>query len=366
MKEYFDPNGRRVAWLLYEIERQTTDRLSDESRQHLLDEVACHLDAAIQARLELGMTVPEAEIEAVESFGAPKVYVDDLLKVHELGETPPRHRWYTLRGDRPTMITFGLVSVYACFWMLVGSRTSSVPAILGGVAAAIPIFAALSFKARRLQPAPLLVGSLAVCALMAIGFSFTWDNLWAHGGMGYIQSWDAEALKTRDQHAVSQLDAMLIPLENRAKLHAKYANLWSTVGPNMDEARELMEVPVAHGIPYHPGDGTTMFGWVPGPDARITFDMPAFVYPDGNRLWKDEGEPLLSALDGHRRELTHEVEAITAAQAASPLSNLPLSLVQCLGVAPFWFAFWGLINLICGSLGRLRLRAAAADRRRSA
>ncbi len=59
-------------------------RLSDQQANALTDEINAHLDAAIQARIELGDTPAEAERSAVHAFGSPKVVVNRLAKL----ETP--------------------------------------------------------------------------------------------------------------------------------------------------------------------------------------------------------------------------------------------------------------------------------------
>ncbi|MFX8577801.1 permease prefix domain 1-containing protein, partial [Acinetobacter baumannii] len=75
--------GKRVGWLLTELEHQAGERVSEETRKEILQEVSAHIDSALQARLELGMDPIEAEREAVEQFGPPSAYLDELLRVHE-------------------------------------------------------------------------------------------------------------------------------------------------------------------------------------------------------------------------------------------------------------------------------------------
>jgi hypothetical protein len=72
--------AKHLDWLVVELERQAKDRLSDEDTRELVREVEAHIDAAVRARVDLGMELEAAEKEAVEAFGEPKRIVDEIAR----------------------------------------------------------------------------------------------------------------------------------------------------------------------------------------------------------------------------------------------------------------------------------------------
>jgi hypothetical protein len=77
-------------------------KLPADEREAFLDEIRCHLEASIQARIELGASFEQACQEAVSEFGPPKLISQRLLKVHA---HPP---------DRPFAVTaFSFVAAFA-------------------------------------------------------------------------------------------------------------------------------------------------------------------------------------------------------------------------------------------------------------
>lgn len=64
-----------VQELIGEIKVLSWRRIDGRRQAELIDEVLAHLDANIQARMELGSSIKEAEEEAVRSFGDPIDFV---------------------------------------------------------------------------------------------------------------------------------------------------------------------------------------------------------------------------------------------------------------------------------------------------
>jgi hypothetical protein len=369
MSSYLDPHGRRIGWLITEIEKQTEDRLSEESRQHLLDEVECHLDAAVRARLELGMSPIEAEKEAVEAFGHPKAYVDDLLKVHEGIDDKPNQA-LLFRMDPWSKVAFWCASVVGGLFLLASYRSSAIWVLLLGVGISISAFAVASFRARRIQAIPIFGSTLLVYPVIALAFSFCWVNLYAHGDMGLMPRSEAVRQLARDNRILVQLDPLILPLEHHAALHNKFPPPHRTPASTGDTAAELRflnpqdgadgwesfdsmveleQIPVAHDIPNF-SDPSIMRTWAPGPGSQITFEKCENI-DLADQLWKDTGTPLLDGLRSRRQFVIGEIDRLSGALDSSPLAEFPGMAIQAAAVIPLWFCVFGLINLIFGGLG---------------
>jgi len=363
MKDLFDTEGRRVAWLLHEIERQTTDRLSEKSRQDLLDEVSAHLDAAIQARLELGMSPLEAETEAVESFGHPKAYIDDLLAVHEKAATnsiPVRHSRF---GDRKTMTALAVAAVYSCFWILSGIRTVEVQAILIGLSLVAIPFAIYSYRARRVQFFPIFLSSMATYLALCFVMCLTWHNLWLHGGLGIMPRWEAGHQKELDQASLSKIDSMLIPLHRRLMLHGN-PNRPGLAALNLPSAESLL-VPVPRDIPYNNKTLVFEYNWTPNPDSAIEY-VQAKDAAEADNVWRTRGIPLNTKLVRRSDELQERIRAISNAQTSWIFSDFLINLQQTAIAVPFWFGFWALLNFVSGGLGWFLALPPSIRRRKTA
>jgi hypothetical protein len=70
--------NKTVEELLAEIERLSRGLMSEARIAEVENEVRAHLDAAVQARLELGLSVGAAEQDAVASFGCARDFVAQL------------------------------------------------------------------------------------------------------------------------------------------------------------------------------------------------------------------------------------------------------------------------------------------------
>ena len=168
---------------LEELAASAGRELSAIETQALVAETRAHLEDSIQARLELGLTLEEAEREAVVSFGqASKVGI-------EIGNGVATRRY--------TGKTHLLAIAYALFiagvvvgpplqlWSEGGYHGIFVAGYL-----ALAAFAIASFRSRRPTPVRIaLTGFLAsVCLWVGIGSS--WLNLYLYGGSAQIPRWE--------------------------------------------------------------------------------------------------------------------------------------------------------------------------------
>lgn len=364
MKHYLDPEGRRVGWLLTELERQTEDRLSDESRKSLIGEVECHLDAAIQARLELGMSQSEAEIEAVEAFGHPKQYVDDILRIHERSQNP-QTRSTVVFGEKRTMAIFWIGTILSAGLLVSGFKSIIVPGIIVGLIAVAPFFGYYSFKARRIQAAPIFFASFVACLALTTCLSFTWHNLWAHDGMGVIPRWEAAERKKADERTVAQLESLIVSLRHHDALHRKFQNPLSLTRATVDDLWEFGQIPVLSSNPKNTNVTSSLYTWQEDTDLSIKYkyagDLESY-----NRAWDKIGTALLDHLERRQQEASSRISAIAKAQAAPPLADWLPNFGQLIVAVPAWFALWGTVNFLFGGLGWLLNRPTYSRRRKVA
>ncbi|MFZ4506281.1 MAG: permease prefix domain 1-containing protein [Fimbriimonas sp.] len=93
-----------------QIQRFGEKRLEREELTGLHQELAGHLDAAIQARMELGASPIEAEVAAVQAMGSPRRIVERLATVTQ----PSKKRWsvaYLLLAGLGAPIAFALSQI---------------------------------------------------------------------------------------------------------------------------------------------------------------------------------------------------------------------------------------------------------------
>ena len=70
----------RISELIGEIRGLSRGRIDPSQAEKIVDEVRAHLDASIQARIELGKPREEAESEAIVAFGDPRQFVESLRR----------------------------------------------------------------------------------------------------------------------------------------------------------------------------------------------------------------------------------------------------------------------------------------------
>ena len=385
MKHYLDQEGQRVGWLLTELEKQTTERLSDEAMQGLLDEVRCHIDAAIRARLELGMEPIEAEREAVEAFGAPQDYVEDLLRVHE--HFASKHTLAsTLLGDRRVTLAFWAINLYCCAWLTFGQMTNFIPAIGVGLMYLLVPFAWFSYKARRIQIPSILMSSVLACGMLALGLSYTWRD-----GLGVYPRTEIS------QHLVlghlgeetRVLNRLIEPLQHIAELHHAHPQpqLEKDLAAGTDLG--LRKIPVLQAVPRF---GTTplestlleklpngrngvtphafevaakdLHGWDMGRSMTLSF-RTAKDLASADIIWKLQGQPLLQALSMRRQSAETRIKTLSQEKVSvSDIVIPPMERDRYVAWCINWFALWAAINFVFGGLGWFLSLPSSVRRRR--
>lgn len=75
-----DAIERRLAWLDRVGEHL---RMPDDRRDEVLEEIAAHLDDAIDALIEEGLTIDQAEREAMARLGSPEELGENLRRTHQ-------------------------------------------------------------------------------------------------------------------------------------------------------------------------------------------------------------------------------------------------------------------------------------------
>ena len=170
--------GRVTGWLITEIERKTDGRLTDVIRQGILDEVEAHLDAAIRARIELGMETNQAEREAVEVFGTPDIFLTGILAVYESDTEKSKPRESLLRGDPTTIKLLWIGSIWPCLWMAWDPWNMRSPILWCVSCLFVYFFARASYKAKRVQFVPIAISTFGIflCWCLIFFATFTHGN----------------------------------------------------------------------------------------------------------------------------------------------------------------------------------------------
>lgn len=148
---------------LAEIERRALQQgVPEDMCRALVIEIAAHLDATIQARMETGETPDAATQNALNSFGDPKKIVASFAQVHTT--KPPRIYLPFLLS---TLVATGLYSL--AFATPAGAAALALLVVLS---VAIIWFIVESYRARRLQVLSLLVAAVptwvAILAVLSV------------------------------------------------------------------------------------------------------------------------------------------------------------------------------------------------------
>ena len=80
--------NKSIDELIGEIRGLTNGRMDATQQEKILEEVRTHLDAGIQARLELGVDPRVAEQESISAFGNARLFVDQLSQTGEAKGSP--------------------------------------------------------------------------------------------------------------------------------------------------------------------------------------------------------------------------------------------------------------------------------------
>ena len=340
--------SRHVGWLLTEIEHQVDGRLSPASQQALLDEVDGHLDAAIRARLELGMDQEEAEREAVAEFGAPQSYVDQLLAIHERFENRSILVSKESKVHWPTLISFFAGCIWSVIWSILSvNREGS--AFMNGIGVlCFASFAFFSYKARRPQVIPIAITTVCAYVAAIVLCSLTCLNLYHFGGQGSIFVSEAGENRAVNQSIVNNLDPMLVTLRRGLELHDHKLSAAEVNSLSPSDRKLLYSVPVVFPHNSSPVSLTT------GPSRREAIRFASTTnFALASSEWHGTGARALGSLSAARESLEKQLVAIEAAEASYPFGILGNTLVAQLGLIPVWFTVGTILNLFVLCLGWL-------------
>ena len=164
---------------LRDLEREMARNVTPEDLRARLAEAEDHLREDVDARVELGMTLDQAEREAIEAFGPPMA-----LAKAESPSVRPRLA-LVLAGYGAGLVTFFVGS-----WMI---RPGIVPLIVGLllVWSALAIaFAVQAFRARR--PRPLAIFAVGCAASFAVTLVIGTTTVFRTGA-GVLPKWRVAA-----------------------------------------------------------------------------------------------------------------------------------------------------------------------------
>jgi hypothetical protein len=355
MNNLTNQEGRRIGWLLTEIENQTQGQLSDEARQNLIAEVASHLDTSIRARIDAGMNPLDAEIDAVKSFGPPNDYLTDLLDVHSQGKArTPR----LFRGDRALAISYLLLTLSLMTCLLSGIRDNTMTMLMVIAAIFGSAFAFFSFLSRRIQLIPLAGASIAATVIFMVAATIFWTNLNVYGGMGVVPNWQIASIRAENQRQIRILRPIVATLEAGVSLHSRYLTESKLASLNPEQQKLAMSIPEDVGLP-------TFNHWRVASDARLVL-KPAKSLTQANYAWDSGGHQLLYNLEP-RLDSSEQYIAVTSHLGPKRyLAELGFNFWQNMVAFPAWFGFTFVINFIFGGLGILTSRFSISRRARTA
>lgn len=165
--------NKAVDELIGEIRGLARHRVDSVILESTIDEVFAHLDSSIQARLELGDDVEIATLHAIEAFGKPSAFVDDMFGPE-----------YVANDSR---VDLGVASALALSVLLVSvvfTIESSDSMIFGAIGFGAAVTAWRSWKATRFQ-FPSLCGAFVFAVLIfSIIGSFNYAPIHMDWGMG--------------------------------------------------------------------------------------------------------------------------------------------------------------------------------------
>lgn len=154
-------------------------------------EIEAHLDAAIQARMELGDPYSEAVQRAVDALGAPKTFVPVVGAVHD-----PNAMSNDQRMRNAGLAFAGLLSSFlfvSPFFLNAGNNTAFLQLYLSFGLCFLTLVGVFSFLTRKV--AVLRMAKVAALAGFGIwiGLSTLWFDLHAEGGAGVLPRWEADS-----------------------------------------------------------------------------------------------------------------------------------------------------------------------------
>lgn len=173
-----------VIRLSSEIRTLARGKIGAATLDVTVDEVIAHLDASIQARLEMGDNIEEAERAALQEFGSAKAFIDALLK----SQKPAR-----VSSDETFGLTFATLLGGTILSVLFASWYTNLPVMLAVyLLIATPLIASaiVAWRSARLHPFTsfaALLAAIPMCTLIAATF------LIGNGLQGYVPRYELRA-----------------------------------------------------------------------------------------------------------------------------------------------------------------------------
>ena len=177
-------------------------------------EIEAHLDAAIQARMELGDAYEEAVERSVASLGPPQSYATQISEVHS-----PQ---VVYAERRMVKAAWGLAAVATSYLLTlpIGSARLSNESylLLYGAAAffCLALVFAFSFLSRRFAVLPFAKAGAVVAAGVWMTLATMWLDLGPEGGLGVMTRRDAarslRSYALRNAELERQFDSLALTL----------------------------------------------------------------------------------------------------------------------------------------------------------
>lgn len=199
---------------LRRLEDEVDKTLSPSEVEALIAETREHLNDSIQARLELGYAMDEAEREAVAAFGGARSVAQAVSRE---SARPGERARVRLLASAYGLFIVGLVAgppfqrwsetlYHAIF-------------VLGWLAVAA--FAIASFRARRPAPVRIVATGLVAAAALWVAIGTTWLNFYPYGGFGMVPRWETgryldQVRRTQSEHLKGLDDADVFATQTRA------------------------------------------------------------------------------------------------------------------------------------------------------
>lgn len=195
------------------------------------NEVATHLDAAIQARMELGESPDDAVANAIAALGSPESFAPLVASVH----APERE----LHDRRVSIATFGfaativgyLLAVPLAMWNQI-SNTEFLQIFGILFLISLSLVGVFSFLSRTFRLSHVVKGAIAAGIGVWIILSVAWFDVGREGGGGIVPRWEVgnirslqEGIMAKNAHNVvvarSILEARAVKGDEAIRLRAQ-------------------------------------------------------------------------------------------------------------------------------------------------
>jgi len=164
-------SSHSTSELIGAIRELARGRIEDNQCAKMLDEVRGHLDAGIQARIEMGMALEAAEEEAVLGFGDPREFVQKMAGRHPI----QRYEFFDRKSLVAMLCALAFASLFTALDRVYGSfgLLPSVFYVLGLIGFIVWI-AVTSWRAKLLPVLPLLTTLLIGIPMLSTFEAFGW------------------------------------------------------------------------------------------------------------------------------------------------------------------------------------------------